>query len=67
MENEGGVNQNQGGAGNPLLSNNSTDINQLREAIQNDPNLLQNIMSSLAQVNPQLYQVYFIFCYKNIQ
>jgi hypothetical protein len=43
------------GPGQPLP--NANNINQLRQAIQNDPNFLQNMMSTLATSNPQLFQV----------
>lgn len=46
--------------------NNSPDMNQLREAIRNDPSFLQNIMSSLAQTNPQLLQVRYLINLDNI-
>jgi UV excision repair protein RAD23 len=42
------------GPGQPLP--NANNINQLRQAIQNDPNFLQNMMSTLATSNPQLFQ-----------
>lgn len=43
------------GSGQALGSN--AEMSQLREAMRNDPNFLQNIMSTLATSNPQLFQV----------
>ena len=44
-----------GGAGLGLP--NSQMLSQLRAAIQQDPSVLQQILSQLATTNPQLYQV----------
>ena len=52
-----------GGAGVGGMPN-SQMLSQLRAAIQQDPSVLQQILSQLATTNPQLYQVIIYLRFK---
>ena len=62
-ESQPGLNLPSPGVGQEGVNSNDPMINQIRQAIRNDPNFLQSMMSNLATTNPQLFQVFLDIIY----